>query len=89
MNSDTSTTSVSKKRGRPATEIQWPSEEFTPKQLKEHLSNSNVNLSNVSVQLKINQAVDQGVLEKAGVTKKSLGRPTVVYRRVSKNNCDL
>ena len=82
VTSNTQTTA--KKRGRPSMQIKWPEEEFTPKQLRETLMDSNVNLSNVSVQLKINKAVEEGVLAKAGVSKTSIGRPTVVYKRVSK-----
>lgn len=78
------TQTTAKKRGRPSMQIKWPEEEFTPKQLRETLMNSNVNLSNVSVQLKINKAVKEGVLTKAGVSRTSIGRPTVVYKRVTK-----
>ena len=78
------TQTTAKKRGRPSMQIKWPEEEFTPKQLRETLMDSNVNLSNVSVQLKINKAVKEGVLTKAGVSKTSIGRPTVVYKRVTK-----
>mgnify|MGYP005988544355 FL=1 len=73
-----------KKRGRPSMNIEWPPEEFTPKQLRENLKDSNVRLSNVSVQLKINQAVKAGVLTRTGFSKTSIGRPTVVYKRVPK-----
>lgn len=79
-----STQKIVKKRGRPSMSINWPNEEFTPKQLRETLIGSNVNLSNVSVQLKINKAVEEGVLAKAGVSRTSIGRPTVVYKRVTK-----
>ena len=79
-----STQTIAKKRGRPSMQIKWPEEEFTPKQLRETLMDSNVNLSNVSVQLKINKAVEEGVLAKAGVSRTSIGRPTVVYKRVTK-----
>ena len=82
VTSNTQTTA--KKRGRPSMQIKWPEEEFTPKQLRETLMDSNVNLSNVSVQLKINKAVKEGVLTRAGVSKTSIGRPTVVYKRVTK-----
>jgi response regulator of citrate/malate metabolism len=82
VTSNTQTTA--KKRGRPSMQIKWPEEEFTPKQLRETLMDSNVNLSNVSVQLKINKAVQEGVLAKAGVSRTSIGRPTVVYKRVTK-----
>ena len=82
VTSNTQTTA--KKRGRPSMQIKWPEEEFTPKQLRETLMDSNVNLSNVSVQLKINKAVEEGVLTKAGVSRTSIGRPTVVYKRVTK-----
>jgi|TARA_R100001163_G_C4923434_1_gene102650 response regulator of citrate/malate metabolism len=82
VTSNTQTTA--KKRGRPSMQIKWPEEEFTPKQLRETLMDSNVNLSNVSVQLKINKAVEEGVLAKAGVSRTSIGRPTVVYKRVTK-----
>ena len=78
------TQTTAKKRGRPSMQIKWPEEEFTPKQLRETLMDSNVNLSNVSVQLKINKAVKEGVLTRAGVSKTSIGRPTVVYKRVTK-----
>ncbi len=78
------TQTTAKKRGRPSMQIKWPEDEFTPKQLRETLMSSNVNLSNVSVQLKINKAVKEGVLAKAGVSKTSIGRPTVVYKRVTK-----
>ena len=78
------TQTTAKKRGRPSMQIKWPEEEFTPKQLRETLMDSNVNLSNVSVQLKINKAVKEGVLTKAGVSKTSIGRPTIVYKRVTK-----
>ena len=78
------TQTTAKKRGRPSMQIKWPEEEFTPKQLRETLMDSNVNLSNVSVQLKINKAVEEGVLTKAGVSRTSIGRPTVVYKRVTK-----
>lgn len=78
------TQTTAKKRGRPSMQIKWPEEEFTPKQLRETLMDSNVNLSNVSVQLKINKAVKEGVLTKAGVSRTSIGRPTVVYKRVTK-----
>tara|TARA_B100002019_G_C20922832_1_gene428408 strand:+ start:260 stop:523 length:264 start_codon:yes stop_codon:yes gene_type:complete len=78
------TQATAKKRGRPSMQIKWPEEEFTPKQLRETLMDSNVNLSNVSVQLKINKAVKEGVLTKAGVSRTSIGRPTVVYKRVTK-----
>ena len=80
----TNTQKAAKKRGRPSMDIKWPEEEFTPKQLRETLMGSNVNLSNVSVQLKINKAVEEGVLTKAGVSRTSIGRPTVVYKRVAK-----
>ena len=82
VTSNTQTTA--KKRGRPSMQIKWPEEEFTPKQLRETLMDSNVNLSNVSVQLKINKAVKEGVLTRAGVSRTSIGRPTVVYKRVTK-----
>ena len=82
VTSNTQTTA--KKRGRPSMQIKWPEEEFTPKQLRETLMDSNVNLSNVSVQLKINKAVKEGVMTRAGVSKTSIGRPTVVYKRVTK-----
>ena len=82
VTSNTQTTA--KKRGRPSMQIKWPEEEFTPKQLQETLMDSNVNLSNVSVQLKINKAVEEGVLTKAGVSRTSIGRPTVIYKRVTK-----
>ena len=82
VTSNTQTTA--KKRGRPSTQIKWPEEEFTPKQLRETLMDSNVNLSNVSVQLKINKAVEEGILTKAGVSRTSIGRPTVIYKRVTK-----
>jgi|TARA_Y100000356_G_C11222760_1_gene270114 predicted transcriptional regulator len=82
VTSNTQTTA--KKRGRPSMQIKWPEEEFTPKQLRETLMDSNVNLSNVSVQLKINKAVEEGVLTKAGVSRTSIGRPTVIYKRVTK-----
>lgn len=78
------TQTTTKKRGRPSMQIKWPEEEFTPKQLRETLMDSNVNLSNVSVQLKINKAVKEGVLTRAGVSRTSIGRPTVVYKRVTK-----
>ena len=78
------TQTTAKKRGRPSMQIKWPEEEFTPKQLRENLMDSNVNLSNVSVQLKINKAVKEGVLTRAGVSRTSIGRPTVVYKRVTK-----
>lgn len=78
------TQTTAKKRGRPSMQIKWPEEEFTPKQLRETLMDSNVNLSNVSVQLKINKAVKEGVLTRAGVSRTSIGRPTVVYKRVTK-----
>ena len=78
------TQTTAKKRGRPSMQIKWPEEEFTPKQLRETLMDSNVNLSNVSVQLKINKAVEEGVLTKAGVSRTSIGRPTVIYKRVTK-----
>ena len=78
------TQTTAKKRGSPSMQIKWPEEEFTPKQLRETLMDSNVNLSNVSVQLKINKAVKEGVLTRAGVSKTSIGRPTVVYKRVTK-----
>ena len=78
------TQTTAKKRGRPSMQIKWPEEEFTPKQLRETLMDSTVNLSNVSVQLKINKAVKEGVLTRAGVSKTSIGRPTVVYKRVTK-----
>ena len=78
------TQTTAKKRGRPSMQIKWPEEEFTPTQLRETLMDSNVNLSNVSVQLKINKAVKEGVLTRAGVSKTSIGRPTVVYKRVTK-----
>ena len=78
------TQATAKKRGRPSMQIKWPEEEFTPKQLRETLMDSNVNLSNVSVQLKINKAVEEGVLTKAGVSRTSIGRPTVIYKRVTK-----
>ena len=78
------TQTTAKKRGRPSMQIKWPEEEFTPKQLRETLMDSNVNLSNVSVQLKINKAVKEGVLTKAGVSRTSIGRPTVIYKRVTK-----
>ena len=78
------TQTTTKKRGRPSMQIKWPEEEFTPKQLRETLMDSNVNLSNVSVQLKINKAVEEGVLTKAGVSRTSIGRPTVIYKRVTK-----
>ena len=78
------TQTTAKKRGRPSMQIKWPEEEFTPKQLRETLMDSNVNLSNVSVQLKINKAVKEGILTRAGVSKTSIGRPTVVYKRVTK-----
>ena len=78
------TQKTTKKRGRPSMQIKWPEEEFTPKQLRETLMDSNVNLSNVSVQLKINKAVKEGVLTRAGVSRTSIGRPTVVYKRVTK-----
>ena len=82
VTSNTQTTA--KKRGRSSMQIKWPEEEFTPKQLRETLMDSNVNLSNVSVQLKINKAVEEGVLTKAGVSRTSIGRPTVIYKRVTK-----
>ena len=37
--------------------------------------------SHVSIQLKINRAVEQGSIQRVGTVKHRMGRPTVVYRR--------
>ena len=72
------TTKQSKRRGRPPYAVEWPAEQFTAKQMHELLGGK---LSAVSVQLKINKAVSKGELERVGVKRKSMGRPTIVYTK--------
>ena len=73
------TTKQSKRRGRPPYPLQWPTEKFTAKQLYKFLDGK---LSAVSVQLKINKAVEKGELKRVGLNRKSMGRPTIVYTKV-------
>lgn len=69
-----------KRRGRPPYNVSWPEETFTAKDVYQTLDGK---LSAVSVQLKINKAVKSGELQRVGLNRQSMGRPTVVYRTVS------
>jgi len=66
-----------KRRGRPPYQVLWPESNFTAKDVYSVLEGK---LSAVSVQLKINKAVEKGQLERVGVKRKVMGRPTIVYR---------
>tara|TARA_R110000744_G_scaffold69933_1_gene141736 strand:+ start:252 stop:533 length:282 start_codon:yes stop_codon:yes gene_type:complete len=65
------------KRGRPSYEVAWPASNFTVNDVYQTLDGK---LSAVSVQLKVNKAVEKGQLERVGVKRKVMGRPTIVYR---------
>ena len=64
------------KRGRPSYEVAWPASNFTVNDVYQTLDGK---LSAVSVQLKVNKAVERGQLRRVGVRRKVMGRPTIVY----------
>ena len=74
-----------KRRGRPPYSVAWPEEPFTAKDVYQTL---NGKLSAVSVQLKINKAVKNGELQRVGLNRQSMGRPTVAYRTVSQQQTE-
>jgi predicted ArsR family transcriptional regulator len=74
-----------KRRGRPPYNVAWPEETFTAKDVYQTLDGK---LSAVSVQLKINKAVKNGELQRVGQKRQSMGRPTIVYRTVSRQQTE-
>ena len=64
------------KRGRPETEIQWPTGEFTAEQVFKMNSDK---VSRVSVHNKINRNVKDGVLVKTKRAANKIGRPSWLY----------
>ncbi len=74
-----SETITNKQKGRPATPIVWPDNEFTVNDLVDK-----VELSRVSIQLRINKSLSSNELEEAG-KRSSKGRPLIVYRRKTHN----
>jgi hypothetical protein len=63
------------KKGRKATVINWPVTPFTIKDME----NLNLGISNVAIQLKVNKAVEAGVLAISGKICSGKGRPKTVY----------
>jgi len=80
-NMNTSNTST-RRPGRPVKPVTWPSGAFTINTLKDK---QGVQLSRVSLQLKIKKAVDENELEVVGTEKgeTKMGRPSVVYQVVN------
>lgn len=66
-------------KGRKGMVIDWPQQSFTIKQLKEREGDK---ISTVSIQLKINRAIADGILRQNGNVK-SKGRPSLCYERIS------
>ena len=67
---------MSKSRGRPQKNVNWPEGQFTPKQAIEY------NLQNVSaglVHLKIKKAIANGTLSEVGKVTTGKGRPSSLY----------
>jgi predicted transcriptional regulator len=70
---------LTNRRGRPATNIEWPEQQFTVDDLFTTLNGS---LTKVAIQLKINKALEHGALVRVG-TEKGKGRPRVLYAKVT------
>jgi hypothetical protein len=70
----------SNKRGRPPITIQWPEINFTVKDVMNMMGGK---FCNVTVQLKINEGLDDGTLTKAGKSEPRTGRPSNIYRKIS------
>ena len=68
---------ISKRRGRPPTEIIWPNSDFTV----DDITRQSTGLSKVAIQLRINKAMNKDktlvIAGKQGTT----GRPRITYRR--------
>lgn len=64
-----STNTQTKRRGRPSLNIEWPENDFTVKDVQTELDSRSVKLSHVSIQLKINRAVEQGSIQRVGTVK--------------------
>ena len=71
---------VKNRRGRPPVSVCWPEGTFT---VKDVLNSEQNKLSGVSVQLKINKAITDGVLKVVGQKKSPTGRPRVQYAKDS------
>lgn len=69
------------KRGRPATNIEWPNEPFTVEDVNSREGNK---LSKVAIQLRVKKAVDEKTLVIKG-KQKTTGRPRVLYVLASNN----
>lgn len=66
--------------GRPATPITWPSDsEFTVADIQEKFPN----ITSVTIQCRINKALKENVLQKAGTRRKhKTGREAITYKMV-------
>jgi hypothetical protein len=59
--------------------INWPTGNFSVKDI----AATGINLSKVSIQLKINKAILEGVLEEADRVSSGRGRKSVIYRKTT------
>lgn len=75
----TTTTITPRRVGRPEKTVAWPSGDFTINDLKD------LGMSRVSLQLKVQKAVNKHELHVVGNDKgvKRMGRPSTIYRAVS------
>ena len=64
-------------RGRPEIKVDWTMGEFTVEDVSNSLNRS---LTKVAIQLKINKAVNLGVLERVGKQPTRNGRPRLIYK---------
>jgi len=72
---------INKKTGRKKTHIEWPTSEFSVKDIESSLNAENKSLSAVSIQLKVNKAVEEGTLIRLEKTRPSGGCPSRIYKK--------
>lgn len=65
------------KRGRRPVSVEWPTEEFTARQVADQMKGK---LSRVSVHSKINNAVREGEVYVVRKTEGKMGRPCFIYK---------
>ena len=75
------TGNMSKKRGRPKKNIEWPNQDFTSSDIK---NNSRESLSDGLIHIKLQEAIkNQEVVIVGKIKQPKKGRPKLVYRRTS------
>jgi|TARA_Y100000593_G_scaffold37787_1_gene73239 predicted ArsR family transcriptional regulator len=72
---------MTKRRGRPTVEVDWPEVAFTVSDVINAMNSKGQKpLTSAAIRLKIRQHVSDGSMEKVGKDKSKQGRPESCYR---------